>query len=658
MRTATAEYFAAKSSEEVAGDLMRAVEDFDRHLKTSGRMNLWRNSYFAYYKPLSVGGKLTRTGEQSEYTAMHANHYRNLLSHLKTMTTQQRPAFEPRATNTDYKSQAQTLLAQGLLDYYLREKKMERNIKTATEHGLVFGEGFVSAEWDATVGEDFGVDPNTGTAVKTGDIVFTNYLPFDVIRDFTRTTSEEHDWVILRSYRNRYTLAARYPELAERILAISDDPQRDEVFWRIDVQNRDMQGSDMIRLYTFYHKPTAALPEGRVVVLLDTDLVLIDSPIPYNELPVYRIAPGDQIGTIFGYTVGFDLLSIQQAIDSLYSTVLTNQSSFGVQNIAVPKGHDLSVTSLVGGLNLIEFDSKLGKPEPMNLTSTPPEIFNFMTQLERLAETLSGVNSVARGNPETSLKSGAALALVQSMAIQFSIDLQQSYAMLLEDLGTATVNLLRVFANVPRIAIIAGKSNRSLMKEFTGDDLNMINRVTVDMGNALARTTAGRVSLAEGLVQSGLMKTPEEYLSVLTTGKLDPLIDGQSHELLNIRAENEELSMGQYVQVMVTDEHQLHVREHKMLLASPEARKSPQLVQTVTQHLLEHIQVLSDPVNATLLALLGQQPAPAAPQAPPSGPGPGVEGQGQELEATNPVTQEAGKVNMPNMPQNPMEQIQ
>src|SRR5690606_13663300 len=107
-----------------------------------------------------------------------------------------------------------------------------------------------------------------------------------------------------------------------------------------------------------------------------------------------------------------------------------------------------------------------------NLTQTPPEIFNFMTQIERLMETISGVNSVARGNPEASLKSGAALALVQSMAIQFSQNLQRAYAQLIEDLGTSTINILKDFAAVPRVAAIAGKSNRPMMREFVGDDLN------------------------------------------------------------------------------------------------------------------------------------------------------------------------------------------
>ena len=51
-----------------------------------------------------------------------------------------------------------------------------------------------------------------------------------------------------------------------------------------------------------------------------------------------------------------------------------------------------------------------------------------------LNETVSGVNSVVRGNPEKSIKSGAALATIQAQAIQFMNGLQQSYIFLI-DLG-------------------------------------------------------------------------------------------------------------------------------------------------------------------------------------------------------------------------------
>lgn len=651
-------YFAAEDIDNIGSEIVKRVEDYREHLRTSGRLQLWRAAYYYYYKPMHDGCSLNSSGEEGEYTNISVNHYKNLLLHLKTMTTQARPAFEPRATNSDFKSQAQTILATGLLDYYMREKKLERYIKAGVEQALLFGEAYVRAEWDSNLGEIYGVNPETQAPQREGDIRYQNFLPHNVARDYSKDSSDDHDFYILTTYQNKWTLAAQYPELEEKILML---PTKDEVEKDFNIgRTIANEESEDVCVYEFYHRPTAALPNGRLVVCLADDVVLLDSALPYRDIPVYRIVPDELIGTTFGYSVGFDLLPVQEALDGLYSTVLTNQTTFGVQNVMVPSGHNLTKTELSGGLNLLEYDVQAGEPKALNLTSTPPEIFNFINMLERVEETLSGVNSVARGNPEASLKSGSALALVQSMAIQFSISLQQSYAQLVEDLGTATINILRDFATVPRIAVIAGKSNRSNMKQFTGDDLNLINRVVVDMGNALSKTTAGKIQIAENLMANGLIKSPDEYIQVMSTGRLEPAIEGIQAELLNIKAENEELSEGNNVPVMITDQHQTHIAEHKAILASPEARRNPELIQTVTKHIMDHMSILQDPENAPLLQILGQQVAPPQPQ--PPGPQvnmgqPNVLGQGpnaQVLDVQNPVTQDAAKVNQPNAPVNPL----
>jgi hypothetical protein len=629
------QYWASRPPEEISDAILDKVENYYRFLTSSGRMDLYRRSWSYYYRPRLNGSRLGTAGEQGELSTISVNHYRNLLLHLETMTTQQRAVFEPRATNTDVKSQSQVILATGLLDYYMREKKLERYIIQAVKDCLIFAEGFVRAEWDATSGDQYG-QTQTGAAIYQGDMRYTNYTPLNVIRDYAKENANQDDWHILRDFQNKYTLAAKFPELADQILADSSDML--ELAKTSTLNSLMLDESDNVTVYTLIHKPTPALPQGRYTTCLDNGTVMMDGPIPYKETHVYRIAPDEETGTIFGYTVGYDLLPVQESIDILYSTVITNQSTFGVQNILVPKGHDLSTSQMSGGLNVMEFDPKVGKPEPFNLTSTPPEIFNFINQLEHLAETLSGVNSVARGNPEASLKSGAALALVQSMAVQFSMGLQRSYAQLVEDLGTGTINILKTFAAVPRVAAIAGKSQRPLMKSFKGADLESINRVVVDMGNPMTRTTAGKVNLAEQLLANNMIENPDQYIQVVTTGKLEPVIEGKQAQLLLIKAENEKLSDGQPQRVLATDNHAKHILEHTVVLSNPEIRQDPNspIVQVTLDHIQEHIAMMNDPAIQQLSAILHQEPAPAAPQMAPA------------LAPTNP----AGP-NMPNQPSMP-----
>jgi len=395
---------------------------------------------------------------------------------------------------------------------------------------------------------------------------------------------------------------AKYPELADKIKAIP--PKNQSSVYRLAVFSND--DTDDIPVYEFFHRRTESMPEGRYLLFVDSDAILLDAPMPYRVIPIFRIAPSTIMGTPYGYTDMFDIFPIQEGINALYSTIMTNQNAFGVQNLFVPRDADVSFASLQAGMNIIEGNQK---PEPINFTQTPTEIFKFLEMLIHSAETISGVNSVARGNPEASLKSGAALALVQSMSLQFMSGLQQSYVKLIEDVGTALINILKDFAKTPKVIALVGKNNRTELKEFTGEEISSINRVVVDVGNPLSRTIAGRVQMAEQMLQMNLIKSPQQYFQVMNTGRLDSMFEGELSELMLIKSENERLMEGEQVQASPLDAHRLHITEHKTVIADPDLRRDGTLIENVFNHILEHIDLLRN-TDPDLLALMGEQPLP------------------------------------------------
>ena len=257
--------------------------------------------------------------------------------------------------------------------------------------------------------------------------------------------------------------------------------------------------------------------------------------------------------------------------------------------------------------------------------------------------------------------SGTAMALSASTSIQFTQEFQQSYIHCLEQLGESIISIYQTYADIPRTITIVGKSKTQYIKEFNRDDLADIDRVTVDIGSPMATTAAGKVQIAQDLVNMQMISTPEEYLQVLQTGDLDPLLEGDTAELMNIRAENEEFIEGRRVPVIVTDNHLLHIQEHKAVLASPEARREESGILEVTlEHINEHIAMLQNPALAPLNALLGQ-PAMAQPQ-PPQNPSVSTTAIQQSdtaevLDGTNPIQADAMGVegpSLPGMPKNPL----
>jgi hypothetical protein len=600
------QYFAAKPAEAAAGIILGKSESFFNLLRSNNYLeklqNMWRaynGSYLNDY--VGYGHRVNFTGEQGELVQIPINHFRNLAQHIYVMITSSRPSMDCRAINTDYKSYAQTYLGNQILDYYMREKNLEDAIKRATEMSIVMGQGYVKLAWNATAGEIYDTDPDTGEAIREGELEFSTPSVFDVVVDGTKETWN-NDWINVRSWVNRFDLIAKYPEMADKIRALP--PKSQSTVYRLAVWSND--DTDDIAVYEFFHRETESMPDGRYMLYLDSDCVLLDAKMPYRTLPVFRIVPSEILGTPYGYSPMFDIFPIQEGINSLYSTIMTNQNAFGVQNIWMPRGADITVSNLEGSLNVIE---SVQKPEALNLTETPAEVFKFLEMLIQAAETISGVNSVARGNPEASLKSGTALALVQSQALQFISGLQQNYVKLIENVGTAVIQILKDFANTPKVLTLVGKNNRPLLKEFTGEKISAINRVVVDMGNPLSRTIAGRVQMAEQMMQMKIIKNPQQYFQVINTGRLEAMYEGEVDDLMLIKKENEELLEGKNPLVSPMDKHSVHIDEHSMVLADPELRQDPNFVKTVMDHIEAHMSALRN-TDPALLQMRGEQALP------------------------------------------------
>lgn len=627
-------------SENIGDEIVKQRDIYERYCRMSGRLTLWMNAHKAAYQAEFTDGELIALGENGEFTGVYVNEYRSLADSKLNMILAQKPAFQCRAVNTDYKSMAQTKLGNGLLEYYFKQKNLEDIVSNVVDGALkIYGEFFLVAEWDSAKGDEFAVSEND-EIVKNGDLAFRLLSPALVARDSMARSNEELSWYITTRFENKYELAAKYPDKKDEIEKLTYDNMNEfYAIGRMSLTSIAITDTDLIPIHTLYHKPTLAVPNGRMVEYID-GVVLIDTPLPYRQIPIYRMAGTKRTDTIFGYTEFWDLLGMQKILNMLHSTAATNQSTWGVSSVLIPRGANVEKTDLGGGLKILQHNGDL-KPEAFNLLNTSPEVYNYMSILSQVMEKQVSIPATRRGAPEASLKSGAALALVTSQALENSATLQKSYVQLLENLALGIINILQDFANVPRIAMIVGKSNREYMKEFVGEDLGSINRVMVDIGNPMTSTIAGRVELAENY-----MKLPPEFrdqwITIVTTGRTEPMVDGDSSELLLVQSENEAMMDNGDVIALITDNHIAHNKGHATLLSSPEARKNPELVKLVLGHMMEHIK-LAESGNPLLYIDQPQQPPLMPPQ-----------GMPEQMNGANPIETEGANVDMPQMPINPL----
>jgi hypothetical protein len=127
----------------------------------------------------------------------------------------------------------------------------------------------------------------------------------------------------------------------------------------------------------------------------------------------------------------------------------------------------------------------------------------------------------------------------------------------------------------------------------------------VDAGNPLTRTLAGKLDMAEKMIDNGMIRIPEEIMNVLTTGRLEPLLQADTAQLMLIASEKETLLAGGIAPVLKTDYHSLHMREEIALLNTPEVRVQQKLSANVLSHVLVHAAMLYLPDVIDLQSMLG-----------------------------------------------------
>jgi len=404
----------------------------------------------------------------------------------------------------------------------------------------------------------------------------------------------------------------------------------------------DTECDDTVLLLYFWHRKDISLPEGRQAIMLANGHILSDKRLPYQDIPMVRVAYEQHRGTPFAYSISYDMLAIQKCYDACLTVIASNVNAFGFHTILNPEGSGMSVRTITEGLRELKYNPGM-KPEVLNLLSISKDVYELLTICERAMEIISSVNSVARGFPQPSLESGAALALVQQMAIQFNAGLQQSYVMFLERVGTMMVRILKDYSTAERNLKIIGKRKNLYVQSFKGDDISDVDRVIVDIGNPMTNTVAGRQNLAEYLLKAGMRLDPEQLLTVLTTGNIDAMIEDLQSESIQIRTENEDMIEGKPVVANILDHHLRHAMAHKGNLSRDDVRNNPGLIAQHLNHIQEHLN-LWQTMDPALMQATGQAQPPAPPPMPAGAPPPmGLE-----------QPQMPGMPSLPEPPQNPM----
>ncbi len=606
-------------------------------------------------------------GSNGELLHCSFNDYRNILQNILNMTVNQPPNLTAKAINGDSASIVSAQTFDGVFAYYMstyKNARLQRQSKIAVENALWSDIGYVLGEWDPSAGKPIAVQPGAppmegeeqqNVPVYEGDMYFKARMAWDVAFDPGEEDDEDGEWKCVRDQINKYELAAKYPEFRDEIIGTSAASQ--ELYdWRRGF-SKPLE-SNIIDYYKLYVRPSRSKPNGRRAVLLSSKRVLLDENNPYDIIPVFSVRAMEGAGGgPIGYGPGNVIASGQMASDVLTSSQMTNYAMFGTQNIAVKSTDDFDVSVLAGGMNVVKYNET--PPQALMLAAQAGGIGDFHQMVRSVQEAIVGLNSGVRGDPAKNISSGEMLDTVAASAVRYNSPLASSYAQFLQNIGNFMLFVFRKYVKAERITQIVGTNDMLQAANWNGDTFGPIDRVVAELSDPAMRTLGYKTKLAFELADRQMLKTPQEVITVITTGQFKPLIQYEVTQNNLVHQENEDMLktapkvqewidangmqqvpdeiLAQFAPpVILADEDPLHQAEHGGLISSPAVRRNSALLQLVLYHDRMHDQniitkLAKQQIDQALVQqkvneVLGPPPMPA-----PGQPQPAPEQQPQQL---------------------------
>lgn len=627
-------YFAAATVDDIGQSLASRLEDC--LTVPGGRESQWRSAYEAYYGwDVGSGSShgVSRGGDVGEQALLRINHARRAAGALLSILMGPKFSWRAQAPNSDPRARSATIITGHLLEWLWKQRRLSKLTARWAEQSILMSESFMFPEWDMSIGPVEGPDDATGHLLRQGDIKFHTLLPWDIAREEAWRSYEDSPYLFARVLKNKWDLAAMYPvdvlgeECREKIInATSDSMVRDYSYSRLRTTS-----PDVVPVWYFFHKPSPSLPFGRQTIFIHADCVLRDRPLEDTYpagIPLHRFAIGEQFDTPHGYSPWWDSLAIQELIDGVESAVATNLLTYASQSIAIEQGSKVDATHGFGN-KVIEYPRGSRPPEPVQLATIPQHALPYLAEKAKTINAMVGLNDIFMGDPQTAQMNAQAFALLASQAIVANGPAQQNLIAQLGELGMGVVATYRKNAIEERQVPVVGRHNKHLFStlSFRGPDLEPIDGVVVEVGNALEQTPAGRFQLANTYREWGFLQTPEQAEQVLETGKLEPATQATRDALLLVAHENEELREGRPPVCHTWHDHPMHYREHAALASDPEVLKNPQTIILVQAHNDAHyreyfgwpdeLEVQMDPQYLIRIRMLLGQDAQALMMAPP-----------------------------------------
>lgn len=221
---------------------------------------------------------------------------------------------------------------------------------------IQIGEVATKIFFDKTKGElkgyepdEFG-NPDMEKPVYTGEFVFQEIYGFNIFRPIECKDIKKAEWIGIRSMVNKKELAAKYPDLADKITS-----SQDETYHIFDAEKSGYGKSDnQTLLLEVYYRPSIIYPKGQYF-LFTKDSILDSGELPGGVFPIV-IQPCTKLPTSCrGKSIIKVMRPYQAEINRAASKIAEHQITLGDDKLLIQNGTKVSSGAGLPGVRTVNY---------------------------------------------------------------------------------------------------------------------------------------------------------------------------------------------------------------------------------------------------------------------------------------------------------------
>ena len=450
------------------------------------------------------------------------------------------------------------------------------------------GSGAICVDWDQSIGEPIGQDPETGEYILSGGPQVTSLSIHEfAVEPGTRNAEKGRWWI--------RGLALPPGEVQETYnlvdLPKADARAIDSVWQAADGERASNVPLTMV--YVYYERPNGN-SEGRIVTIVN-EMIVDQSPwyFPFRDrlnLSVGIVQPIH--GRWYGHTPVTDAVPIQAAINASWSSIIEHMKQAGNARLWVPEG---SVDNLA---DLSDLPGESVEYNPINgmhpRYESPPVMPEWWirqpSMLGGAMDDVLGGHDISRGQAPTGVESGIAMSILSENDDTPVGRFGKNLAHMWGRVGSMVLALMEVRVMDQRVASIKMPDARiPQIIKWSGNTIAGHTTAYVPEEAFSMRGRAAQSAWAMQLFDRGIIKSVTELSKVADIPNQGDILAATDPDTARALRENAFLSSGNPRTVDTVDDHANHIYHHRNFVRSERYEHlDPEIQQLVRTHILAH----------------------------------------------------------------------